>query len=319
VLWNASEGPGGSPRSTTLAGLPNIVSTHFPDYVRLAALRLFGWEDAESAKRWERGILSHFSAETWTRLMDQLEAVDATAELPAVRARTLVLIDMTAVDARMPPVRKQYLQRAAAALSDSELRVLNKGGAAPATVIEQFLAEGEPGTPMTAPHGTAIVLCTDIVDSTALTERMGDAAFREKSRELDEALRSIIRERGGTVIDAKTLGDGVLATFPAASQAIDAALRCGAAGEAAGLPLHLGLHAGDVIREEGNVYGGAVNIAARISGMSTAGELLVSDLVRGLARTSAGVTFEDRGEHALKGVGEPVRVFAVRGLVNDEP
>jgi class 3 adenylate cyclase len=41
--------------------------------------------------------------------------------------------------------------------------------------------------------------------------------------------------------------------------------------------------------------------------------------VRGLARTSAGVRFEDRGEHALKGVGEPVRVFAVRGLMHDEP
>jgi len=78
-----------------------------------------------------------------------------------------------------------------------------------------------------------------------------------------------------------------------------------------GLPLHLGLHAGDVIREEGNVYGGAVNIASRISGLSTPGEVLVSDIVRGLARTSAGVTFEDRGEQSLKGVSEPVRVWAV--------
>jgi len=74
---------------------------------------------------------------------------------------------------------------------------------------------------------------------------------------------------------------------------------------------HLGIHAGDVLREENNVFGGAVNIAARISGLSAPGEVLVSDIVRGLARTSAGVTFEDRGEQALKGVGEPVRVWAV--------
>ena len=60
-----------------------------------------------------------------------------------------------------------------------------------------------------------------------------------------------------------------------------------------------------------NVYGGAVNIAARISGLSAPGEVLVSDIVRGLARTSAGVGFEDRGEQALKGVGEAVRVWAV--------
>jgi DNA-binding CsgD family transcriptional regulator len=78
------------------------------------------------------------------------------------------------------------------------------------------------------------------------------------------------------------------------------------------LPLHLGLHAGDVIREENNVYGGAVNIASRISGLSAPGQVLVSDIVRGLARTSAGVRFEDRGEQTLKGVGEPVRVWAVK-------
>jgi len=55
-----------------------------------------------------------------------------------------------------------------------------------------------------------------------------------------------------------------------------------------------------------------VNIASRISGLSASGEVLVSDTVRSLARTSAGVTFEDRGEQSLKGVGEPVRVWAIR-------
>jgi len=88
-------------------------------------------------------------------------------------------------------------------------------------------------------------------------------------------------------------------------------LACAKAGEEASLPLHLGLHAGDVIREDNNVYGGAVNLASRISGLSAPGEVLVSDIVRGLARTSAGVSFEDRGEQELKGVGEPVRVWVV--------
>jgi class 3 adenylate cyclase len=105
--------------------------------------------------------------------------------------------------------------------------------------------------------------------------------------------------------------------FTSARQAIEAALACGRAGDESGHPLHLGLHAGDVIREEdpdgrSNVYGGAVNIASRISGLSAPGEVLVSDTVRGLARTSAGVSFEDRGKQALKGVGERLRVWAVR-------
>ncbi len=67
-----------------------------------------------------------------------------------------------------------------------------------------------------------------------------------------------------------------------------------------------------MIREDNNVYGGAVNVAARISSLSAPGDVLVSETVRSLARTSAGVTFEDRGEQSLKGVGEPVRVWAVR-------
>jgi len=162
-------------------------------------------------------------------------------------------------------------------------------------------------------------LTADIADSTGLTERLGDTTFGDKARELDTSLRSLIRETSGKPIDGKLLGDGVLAVFASASAAIDCALRCGAAGDGAGLPLHLSIHAGDIIRESdpdgrSNVYGGAVNIASRISGLSAPGEVLVSETVRSLARTRAGVSFEDRGEQALKGVGEAVRVWAVRSF-----
>jgi adenylate cyclase len=60
------------------------------------------------------------------------------------------------------------------------------------------------------------------------------------------------------------------------------------------------------------VYSSAVNIAFRISALSAPGKIVVSATIRDLARTSAGVTFEDRGEHVLKGIDDPVRVFAVR-------
>jgi class 3 adenylate cyclase len=162
------------------------------------------------------------------------------------------------------------------------------------------------------PSGTAVILFTDIADSTALTERMGDAAFREAARALDAEMREAIRERGGTPVEGKVLGDGVMAVFESAAQAIAAGRGCAELSEASDLKLHVGLHAGDVIREEGNVYGGAVNVAARVCGLSAPGEVLLSDIVRGLARTSADVPFEDRGERELKGVGEPVRVWAVR-------
>jgi adenylate cyclase len=162
-----------------------------------------------------------------------------------------------------------------------------------------------------------VILFADIAGSTALTERLGDLGFRIKARDLDGALRTVILDHGGTPIEGKLLGDGILAVFQSAREAIAAAVMCGGAGAAAGLPLHLGLHAGDVLHESdadgrANVYGGAVNVASRISGLSAPGELLVSETVRSLARTSAGVRFEDRGEQSLKGVAEPIRLWAVR-------
>ena len=166
------------------------------------------------------------------------------------------------------------------------------------------------------PSGTAVILFADIVDSTRLTEQLGDTGFREKARRLDDAMRSAITSAGGTTVEGKLLGDGVLAVFTSAREAIEAAIACSSAGASSEMPLHLGIHAGDIIREDdpsgrGNVYGGSVNIAARISGLSAPGEVLVSETVRSLARTSAGVTFEDRGEQTLKGVGDALRVWAV--------
>jgi class 3 adenylate cyclase/pimeloyl-ACP methyl ester carboxylesterase len=171
-------------------------------------------------------------------------------------------------------------------------------------------ADGEVRAGTIAGHDTAVILFTDIADSTMLTERMGDARFREASRALDTAVRRAIRDAGGTAVEGKVLGDGVMGVFSSAAQAIDAARNCLAAGGE--LPMHIGIHAGDVLREKDNVYGGAVNIASRICGLCEPGEILVSQTVRDLARTSAGVSFEDRGEHTLKGIADPVRVFAVR-------
>jgi adenylate cyclase len=71
------------------------------------------------------------------------------------------------------------------------------------------------------------------------------------------------------------------------------------------------LNAGEPIEEDGDLFGATVILASRISGLSAAGEVLVSETVRSLARTSAGVRFEDRGRHRLKGVGEAVRVWGV--------
>jgi class 3 adenylate cyclase/pimeloyl-ACP methyl ester carboxylesterase len=158
--------------------------------------------------------------------------------------------------------------------------------------------------------GMAVILFTDIVDSTGLTERLGDAVFRDTSRRVARAIRAAISDAGGAPVEGTVLGDGVMGVFSTAAHAIAAARSCVDAASAAELQLHIGLHAGDVIHEDGNVYGGAVNIASRICGLCEPGEILVSATVRDLARTSAGVTFEDRGEHDVRGIADPVHVYA---------
>jgi class 3 adenylate cyclase/pimeloyl-ACP methyl ester carboxylesterase len=294
-----------------LRAMGALLRADYDSYLHLLVLTGYGWGVGAYGAELVEMFKACTTQDAVLKLAQATPTFDATQYVPMLSVRTLVL---GRSDSPVPS--PEMTRRLGARIADARVAILSSQQAhLYDTMTDGFLNDYDgTGGDAEPVSGTSIILFTDIVDSTALTERMGDAAFRAKSRDLDGALRSIIRECGGTVIDAKTLGDGVLATFPAAAQAIDAALRCGEAGSAVGLPLHLGLHAGDVIREEGNVFGGAVNIAARISAMSAAGELLVSDIVRGLARTSAGVRFEDRGEHALKGVGEPVRVFAVRAL-----
>jgi class 3 adenylate cyclase len=242
----------------------------------------------------------------------QLQVVDVSGQLARLSMPALILHDRRDRHANAPAAR-----RVAADIPDGRLvEIDTAAGSAPA--IAQFLASTggpQPRRPQDAPlpQGTAIILFLDVAGSTELTTQLGDAAYREKERQLDGALRQVIRESGGAPVEGKVLGDGVMATFASAKDAIDAAIECSQRGRHAGLPLHAGIHAGDVLREGNNVHGGAVQVAARIADASAAGEVLVSDIVRGLARTSAGVSFEDRGERELRGVSEPVRVFAVRG------
>ncbi|HUF53216.1 MAG TPA: adenylate/guanylate cyclase domain-containing protein [Dehalococcoidia bacterium] len=288
------------------AGVP-LLDADWVIFTETFAQVLWTWADPEVRRQYAEFMRACCEPEAMRAAWKSWESRDVTALLPSVAVPTLIVHNK---NNRFFPVDAG--QRLAAAVPNARLTLINDMTyASVPNLIDAFVGEGQPREPA-LPSGTAVILFADIVDSTALTERLGDAAFRAKARDLDITLRKIIRDGGGTCIDAKTLGDGVLATFTSAAKAIEAALACGRAGEGDGLPLHLGLHAGDVIREENNVYGGAVNIAARISGVSAPGEVLVSETVRSLARTSAGVRFEDRGEQSLKGVGEPVRVWAVR-------
>ncbi len=297
-----------------LAALSELLRTDW-EFASEGILRAFvGWDDDEAARTGAELLRESIRPEQLVALTEQLHEWDVTAELPRITAKTLVI-----QHERNPAVGPQVARRLAATIPDCEVAML--GGPmhavlepATAALVAQFLMDAprSPMTPMPAPpprHRTEVIFFADIVGSTALTERIGDLDFRERTRALDRRLREVIIGHGGDPIDGKLLGDGVLALFAAATDAIAAAIECAAAGDATGLRLHLGLHAGDVIREAGNVHGGAVNVAARISAKAEPGEVLVSDVVRTLARTSTSVAFEDRGVRRLKGVADPLRVY----------
>ncbi len=281
----------------------------------IARRMMAGWampDGPVERQRWfSQTVRSSISQATYIASSEAYQAVDQVSVFEQVRVPALFIAPATS------EVHRQHATRLAAAVEGARLVLIDGTGpidddraavqACLAFVgIESALVDEDA-------HGeVAVILFADIADSTALTERMGDAGFRAAARALDEGLRTRIRASGGKPVEGKVLGDGVMAVFTSAVQAIGAARHCIELSRESGLQLHVGLHAGDVIREEGNVYGGAVNIASRICALSAADELLVSGTIRDLARTSAGVAFEDRGDHALKGVADAVRVYAVK-------
>jgi class 3 adenylate cyclase len=173
--------------------------------------------------------------------------------------------------------------------------------------------------------GPVTILFTDVEGSTALTERLGDAGAREVLRQHERTVRECLKAHGGS--EVKTMGDGFMASFGSATQAVECAVAIqkafavgaglappeGAASSAPkeGIRVRVGLNAGEPIAEGEDLFGTAVNLAARIAAEARGEEILVANVVRELA-AGKGFAFVDRGEAALKGFEEPVRLYEVR-------
>jgi class 3 adenylate cyclase len=107
-----------------------------------------------------------------------------------------------------------------------------------------------------------------------------------------------------------TAGDGFLATFDGPARAIRCAVTIAQAMRDIGLEVRVGLHTGEIELEGDDVRGIAVHIGARVASLAGPGEVLVSSTVKDLVAGS-GLTFEDAGEHALKGVPERWHLYRV--------
>jgi class 3 adenylate cyclase len=163
----------------------------------------------------------------------------------------------------------------------------------------------------TAPHNRVLstLAFTDLVGSTELLVRMGDSAWRDLLSRHYESVRSSLERFVGREIE--TTGDGVLATFAAPANAVRCLAEIQHRANGDGLRVRGCVHVGELEMVGNRLRGVAVHEAARILATADAGEVLVSEQAKAFAE-SAGLEFEDRGLHQLKGLPGERRLFAYR-------
>jgi class 3 adenylate cyclase len=178
------------------------------------------------------------------------------------------------------------------------------------------------GNPPTADVGTPYVatafrtvLFTDIHGSTALTQRLGDIAAMRVLRQHDEVVRNALRTSGG--LEVKHTGDGIMASFTSVARAVECSIGIQqnvskhlAKQPDEALKVKIGLAAGEPVTEGDDLFGAAVQLAARLCDQAGADGILVSAAVRDLC-IGKNFSFTEHGELNLRGFDEPVRAYTV--------
>jgi hypothetical protein len=170
-----------------------------------------------------------------------------------------------------------------------------------------------PGEPYVESAFRAI-LFTDMVDSTRLTQQLGDREAMQLLRQHDSIVRSVLAQFGGS--EVKHTGDGIMAAFAAASQAVRAAMQVQRAlqehneAEQSRFHVRIGVAAGEPVTEQDDLFGAAVQQAARLCTCAQPDCIVVSSGVHDLCR-GKGIRFSDAGPIAVKGFDEPIGHFEV--------
>ena len=253
-------------------------------------------------RNWLRLSASPAGAYAFWKMMPEVDFRDV---YPAVRVPTLVLYR----DYR-PDAREMYGD-VARLIPDARLVELPGDDyiglflEEPAREIEAFLRD----LPSHAESERILttVLFTDVVGSTERVSELGDAGWRDLVERHHSLVRRTLTRYRGTEID--TAGDGFFATFDGPARAIRCAQSIQAEIADLGIDARAGVHTGECELIDGKPGGLAVVVGARISSTADPGEVLVSRTVKDLVAGS-GIGFEDRGEHELKGVPGPWRLYA---------
>ena len=258
---------------------------------------------------WARFLRAAASPGAVRALFETYEALDVRAALPAISAPTLILHrrgDLIAPLAIAQPF-VDLIPNAKLVEFPGDDHFLPVGDSdAVIDEIEEFLT-GRPGS--RAPDRIlATVLFTDIVSSTERAAALGDRRWRSLLEEHERLVREEVERHQGRPV--KNLGDGFLATFDGPARGIRAACAIREAVGRLSVDVRAGLHAGECELMGEDIGGLAVHIGARVGALADTGEVLVSRTVKDLV-IGSGFAFEDRGEHALKGVPGEWQLYAV--------
>ncbi|HVE74341.1 MAG TPA: adenylate/guanylate cyclase domain-containing protein [Mycobacteriales bacterium] len=240
-----------------------------------------------------------------------LAELDVREILPSIRVPTLVLHHDQ--DRVCPPALGRYIAENIPGATYVEIPGRNHylfvdPWREPFAEILAFVT-GTRGEPLQEDRVLATVLFTDIVESTRRAAEVGDRNWHALLDAHDAIVRSqLARYRGHEV---KTVGDGFLATFDGPQRAIRCALAIRESLAPLGVSVRAGLHTGECEVRGDDVGGLAVHIGARVASLAAPDEVLVSSTLKDLV-IGSGITFEERGSHALKGVPGEWRLFSVQ-------
>jgi class 3 adenylate cyclase len=174
------------------------------------------------------------------------------------------------------------------------------------------------------PEGPVTIVFSDVAGSTDLRTERGDVAAHRILRSHEDVVRRCVAAHDGR--EVKALGDGFMLAFASVRKALECAISIQQAlaernAESPGeeVRVRIGVNTGEVVVEGEDLYGQAVNAAARIAAKAATGEILVSDIVRQLTGSASGFTFTDRGEQRLKGFPEPWRLHTLSAVRASAP
>jgi class 3 adenylate cyclase/pimeloyl-ACP methyl ester carboxylesterase len=154
------------------------------------------------------------------------------------------------------------------------------------------------------------VLFTDVVGSTDLLAKIGDARYRELRADHERQVRLQVETTGGRLV--KVIGDGTLSVFDGPTAAVRAAESITESANGLGIAVRAGVHTGEIERAGPDIHGMSVHIGARVAAAAGPGEVLVSRTVHDLVLGS-GLRFEPRGQQELKGIPGTWELFVLAG------